>query len=108
MKDDYLKCEDFLEKTKDIFRDLAADDIFTDVTLVSKDDRTKDCHKAILGYTSPYFLSIFQAEPAKTTFSLPVKYSIIESLVDYVYYGEARVNVVVGKGVGKSRGVTVI
>ena len=88
-----LKCEDFLEKTRDIFRDLATDEVFTDVSLVSEDNRTKDCHRAILGYTSPYFLSTFQDQPAETIFSLPVKYSILESLVEYVYYGEARVNV---------------
>jgi hypothetical protein len=90
-----LKRDHHAERTRDVFKQLKSDKMFTDVTLASEDNETISAHKAILGYSSPYLYSIINANESSSenTVSLPVKYSHLQCLVEYVYLGETRVEV---------------
>ena len=89
-----LKCDDHRDKTMNIFKQLSSDDLFTDVTLASEDHKTIAAHKAVLGYSSPHLFSLLQANLSEKTISLPVKHSYLQSMVEYMYLGETRVEVV--------------
>ena len=90
-----LKRDHHAERTRDVFKQLKNDKMFTDVTLASDDNKTISAHKAILGYSSPYLYSILNAKErsSENTVSLPVKYLHLQSLVEYIYLGETRVEV---------------
>ena len=53
-----LKCSDFLTNVFNSFSQLKASDIFTDVTLVSDDNKQIQAHKIILSAGSEYFRDI--------------------------------------------------
>ena len=90
-----LKRDKHDETTRSIFEQLKSDQSFTDVTLATEDNKTITAHRAILGYSSPYFFSILQANSnsKQKTISVPVKYSHLQALVEYMYLGETRVEV---------------
>ena len=83
------------ERKRDIFNHINSDKKFTDVTLASEDGNTIAAHKVILAYSSLYLYSILQAEQASfdSPVILPVKYKHLQSLVEYIYLGETKVEV---------------
>ena len=89
----YLKCDEYIEKTKTIFKQLALDDKFTDVTLVSEDGKAIEVHRAIIGYSSPTLYSLFSGDISEKTFHLPIKHDHLKAIVQYIYLGETRVEV---------------
>ena len=92
-----LKIDNHGERTRDIFKHLKSDKMFTDVTLASEDGNTITAHKVILAYSSPYLYSILQTNSLDSPVTLPVKYVHLQSLVEYIYLGETRVEVLMVK-----------
>ena len=92
-----LKCEDHGSKTRYVFKHLANDDKFTDVTLVSEDGTSFPVHRAIVGFSSPYLYSIFEERNSEKIVEFPVKASFLRSMLEYIYLGETRVEVTVMK-----------
>jgi hypothetical protein len=84
-----LKSDDHHNKTSNIMNQLAYDDMFTDVTLVSEDGQALQAHKAILGYSSPYLYSLLKI--SGKTVNLPLRHSFTKAMLEYIYLGETRV-----------------
>ena len=94
-----LKRDNHGQRTREIFKHIKSDRMFTDVTLASEDGNTITAHKVILAYSSPYLYSILQTEKKilDSPVTLPVKYVHLQSLVEYIYLGETRVEVLMVK-----------
>ena len=88
-----LKRKNHEEKTREMFKHLKNDTMFSDVTLSSEDNKSISVHKTILSYSSPYLYSILHTNASSTQIILPIKYFHLQSLVEYIYFGEARVEV---------------
>ena len=86
-----LKCEDHGIRARTVFKLLAHDEEFTDVTLVSEDGKAVPTHRAILALSSPYFLTIFNKNKSERFIHTPVKSKYLKSMVEYIYLGETRV-----------------
>ena len=86
-----LKSDDHHIKARNTIKQLASDNLFTDVTLVSDDNQTIQAHKAIIGHSSPYLFSL--VKQSGKSINLPTKYSFVISILEYIYLGETRVEV---------------
>ena len=68
---------------------------FTDVTLVTDDKKTIKAHRNILSACSPVFKNIIQMEINKShpvIYLRGIQHSEIESILEYIYLGEAKVH----------------
>ena len=90
-----LKRKNHEERTREMFKHLKSDKMFTDVTRASEDNKSISVHKAVLGNSSPYLYSILHADASslQSVVILPMKYFHLQSLVEYIYLGETRVEV---------------
>ena len=88
-----LSWNDFETSVSNSFKDLLGDEHFTDVTLVSEDNRQMKVHKVILSSCSPFFRNIFikNAHNHPLLYLKGVKYSDLQSIIDFVYLGQAQV-----------------
>ena len=65
---------------------------FSDVTLVSEDQKQISAHKVILASGSPFFKNIFLLNPhPKPLIYLKVKFSDLQGIVRFVYTGQCHV-----------------
>ena len=58
-----------------------------------EDKQTIDAHGAILAYISPYFHWVLTEDVSEKKVFMPIKYSFLKLLVEYIYLGEVRVEV---------------
>ena len=91
----FMKREQHREKTIELLKQLKNDSMFTDVTLASEDGINIKAHRAIIGYSSPYMFSILQVhKESDGPLVLPVKYKQLYSLLEYIYLGESKVDII--------------
>ena len=76
---------------KNMLEQLMRNDDFADVTLVSNDKKQIKAHKNILSACSPVFQDILQFEKntISTVFLKDINYSELESIIHFIYLGEA-------------------
>ena len=62
---------------------------YTDVTLVTNNEKQIKAHKLVLGASSPFFQNIFKKnpEPNLVLFLAGAEYEILQNLIDFVYLG---------------------
>ena len=68
---------------------------FSDVTLVTDDKQQIKAHRNILSAASPVFKSIFQMDSNNANqviFLMGIQHSEMESIMQFIYLGEARFN----------------
>ena len=73
---------------------MAEDDVFTDVTLVSNDERYIKAHKAVLSLNSPFFKSILTRHPPHShplIYLDSVSYEDLTNLINFIYLVETKV-----------------
>ena len=94
-KDIYnLSCDTYSDNLKNMVQEMSKSNKFTDVTLVSDDKKQKRVHKFILCAFSKVFESIIENNPEKNSiiYLKGIKYKELESVLDYIYYGETQVS----------------
>ena len=85
--------EKYSEAVVTNFGRLVEDDVFTDVTLVSNDERYIKAHKAVLSLNSPFFKSILTRHPHShpLIFLDSLTYEDLRNLINFIYLGETKV-----------------
>ena len=88
-----LKWNDFQVNTNTAFVSLRNDTDFTDVTLACNDGEEVQAHKVILAASSPIFQTLLRRKkhPNPLIFMSGVKSENLVAIVDFLYYGEAKV-----------------
>ena len=88
-----LKCSDFLANVFSSFNNLRNSDIFTDVTLVSDDNKKIQAHKLILSAGSEYFRDILsdKSHPHPKLCLDGVSSEVLACIIKYLYVGEVSV-----------------
>ena len=88
-----LKCSDFLTNVFNSFNQLKSSDIFTDVTLVSDDNKQIQAHKIILSVGSEYFRNILsdKSHPHPMLCLDNVASEDLAWIIHYLYVGEVSV-----------------
>ena len=88
-----LKCSDFLTNVFNSFSQLKSSDIFTDVTLVSDDNKQIQAHKIILSAGSEYFRDILsdKSHPHPMLCLDNVGSEDLAWIIQYLYVGEVSV-----------------
>merc|ERR1711949_22251 len=80
---------------RDMMREMMTSDDFTYVTLVTDDKKTIKAHRNILSACSPVFKNILQMEiniSHPVIYLRGIQYSEIESILQFIYLGEAKFN----------------
>lgn len=77
------------------FRNLADDELFTDVTLVTGDDQQIKAHKVILGSCSSFFKNILtkNPHPHPLIYLKDITFHDLTRILQFVYLGKCRVRV---------------
>merc|ERR1712129_17768 len=88
-----LKWNEFQNNISTMFGQLKDDPDFADVTLVCEDGQQVEAHRVILAASSPFFQSILKKNNHQhpLIYMRGVKSKVLKSIIDYVYYGEAKV-----------------
>ena len=88
-----LKCSNFLTNVLNSFSQLKSSDIFTDVTLVSDDNKQIQAHKIILSVGSEYFRDILsdKSHPHPMLCLDGVTSEDLAWIIQYLYVGEVSV-----------------
>ena len=88
-----LSWDDFETVVPNTFRDLLSNDDFTDVTLVTGDDRLVKAHKIILSNGSSFFRNIFLKHPHSNPllYLMDVNFEDLQKLLQFVYTGQCEV-----------------
>ena len=88
-----LKCSDFLTNVFNSFSQLKSSDIFTDVTLVTDDNKQIQAHKIILSVGSEYFRNILsdKSHPYPMLCLDGVTSEDLAWIIQYLYVGEVSV-----------------
>ena len=88
-----LKWNAFETCTTETFRNLVVDAHFTDVTLVSDDERQIDAHKIILSSVSSFFQKVLISNPHRKPliFLKGIQYEKIIALLEFIYTGQTEV-----------------
>ena len=75
-----------------MMQEMMTSEAFADVTLVSDDKRTVKAHRSILSACSPVLKDILQMEASQHSviYLRGIQYSEIESIMQFLYLGEAR------------------
>ena len=87
-----LKWQDFKNNSTRLLESLRKDTDFTDVTLVTEDGHCVDGHKVLLASSSQFFQKLLQTKQHlhPLVFMRGVKHSSdLDSILDFVYLGEA-------------------
>jgi len=87
-----LRWNEFESNISLAFRELRDDKDFFDVTLACEDEQIQ-AHKVILSACSPFFRNILRrnAHPAPLLFLKGVKYTDLQSVLNFMYHGEVNV-----------------
>ena len=88
-----LKCSDLLANVFSSFNTLQGSDLFTDVTLVSDDNKKIQAHKLILSAGSEFFRDILsdKSHPHPMLCLEGVSSENLEWILKYLYFGEVSV-----------------
>ena len=88
-----LKWDEFEKSASHAFKELLDHQDFTDVTLVTEDDKEAKCHKVVLGKSSPVLRSILIRNPHQhpLLYLSGVQHSDLEALLSFMYLGQAEV-----------------
>ena len=88
-----LKCSDFLANVFSSFNNLHNSDLFTDVTLVSDDNKKIQAHKLVLSAGSEYFRDILsdKSHPHPMLCLEGVSSEDLAYIIKYLYVGEVSV-----------------
>ena len=88
-----LKWNDFQENLCLSVKELKGSVDFSDVTLACDDDEQIEAHKVILAGSSPFFKNILtkNVHPHPFIFLRGLKYSELNSLINFIYYGEVSI-----------------
>jgi len=88
-----LKWNEFQASVCGSFKDVREDEDFSDVTLVSDDDKHMKANKVILAASSPVFRNIIKSNrhPHPIVFLRGFKSCYLEHLLDFIYLGEVQV-----------------
>jgi len=89
-----LKWNDFQNNTNAAFGSLRNNNNFTDVTLACEDGQQLEAHKVILAASSPFFQNLLERNkhPHPLVYMRGVKSQDLNSIVDFLYFGEASVH----------------
>ena len=88
-----LKWQAFMFHGRDLFKELRKTQKYSDVTLVTGDQHQFNTHKFILSGCSTVFKEILDRSPLNSTIYLRgVKQKELESILDFVYLGEATID----------------
>ena len=89
-----IKCHTFSDHLKSMMKDLMMNEDLSDVTLVTEDKKQIKAHLHILRTFSPVFKDIFMKEKNshQTMYLRGVQYSELESVMQFIYLGEATLN----------------
>ena len=84
---------EFKNNVADTFKDLFSDEDFTNVTLVTSDEKEISAHKVILASASPILKRILMKNPNKhpLIFFNSIGSSVVDQLVKFIYLGECTV-----------------
>ena len=85
-----LKCSDFMANVLNSFKTLHGSELFTDVTLVSDDNKQIHAHKLILSAGSVHFRDILSDESHEQPMLRlnDVSYENLDWIIKYLYVGE--------------------
>ena len=72
------------------FKIMGQDREFLDVTLTSKDGTSFQSHKVVLAATSTFFREYFNRQKGHNFICMGVNSTFLASMLDIVYFGEAR------------------
>ena len=88
-----LRWNEFQKNASSVFGELRRGKEFSDVTLACEDGREVEAHKIILASSSFFFKRLFerQKHPCPFIYIKGVKAVDLEALVDFMYFGEAKV-----------------
>jgi len=88
----FLSWGGFQRNLKSTFADLAAENYFTDVTLVCDGEKQIAAHKVVLGAGSPFFKHILIKNPHQhpLIYLKGVQLSDLKSLIEFIYFGEVK------------------
>ena len=78
---------------RDTLKEMMTSEEFADVTLVTDDKKQFRAHRNILSACSPVFKNILQIDknsPSSVIYLRGIQYSEIESIMQFIYLGEAR------------------
>ena len=87
----------FSSHGKDLFRELMETQAFSDVTLVSDDQKQIMAHKVVLSSCSEYFRDIFKNTSSRSRHSHPllcldgISSTDLENILEYIYNGEIQI-----------------
>ena len=86
--------EDFSVDAADIFKDLANDLDFTNVTIVTDGGKTIKAHKVVLGAFSPFFKSLLINNPHQhpLLYIRGVQWEDMRAILDFIYLGQTKVD----------------
>ena len=88
-----LKWNDFQENISSSFRTFHNNPDFSDVTLVSEEDKQIEAHRVILSACSPFFNSLLKGNNHShpMIYMRGCKTKDLVSVVDFIYHGEANI-----------------
>jgi len=88
-----LKWTQFKDNAISTFMEQRFEDLYTDVTLVAKDNTIMKAHRVILTASCEYFAKLLRAVPnATSVFCLDgVSHSELEYLLEFIYKGEIQI-----------------
>ena len=88
-----LNLDSYPNHVKELLREVITDPVFSDVTLVFDDLQTMKANRNILSACSPVLKNILKIDPSKTSllYLKGLKISEIEAMIDFVLFGEAKV-----------------
>ena len=93
MEEFQFNYSEFKNNVADTFKDLLSDEDFTNVTLVTSDEKEISAHKVILASVSPPLGRILMKNPNKhpLIFFNSIGSSVVDQLVKFIYLGECTV-----------------
>jgi len=88
-----LSGEDFGNDLMNVFKELANDEDFTNVTLVTDGGRILKAHKVVLSSFSPFFkaLLVNNAHQHPLLYLRGVQYEDLRGILDFIYLGQTKV-----------------
>ena len=86
-----LAWQTYSDHLKSMMKELMMNDEFSDVTLVTEDNKQMKANISILSVCSPVFRDILKKEKNSSTimYLRGIQYSEIESILQFIYLGEA-------------------
>ena len=88
-----LKLDSYPDHVKGLLKEIITDPVFKDVTLVFDDLQILKANRNVLGVCSPVMKKILQIDPSKSPllYLKGLKITDIEAMIDFVLFGEVKV-----------------